>query len=141
MKTLIAALCVVVSGAACASAGGARRGADCEQVVAQSLADARDGVPVAEAQPRKKNARRVERMMEDSVAALGLDSIPAPATLRFRVTKEGRADGVAVVSSSGSPAFDAIAVWAMQQAEFEPARLRGCPVTVWVEVPASVTIR
>lgn len=140
MRTLIAVLCVV-SGAACASAGGARRGADCEQVVAQALVDTRNGVPVAEAQPRNRSERRVVRMMEDSVAALGLDSVPAPATLRFRVTKEGRADAVAVVGSSGSPAFDAIAVWAMQQAEFEPARLRGCPVTVWVEVPASVTIR
>jgi TonB family protein len=140
MRTLITAMCIV-SGAACASAGGARSGADCEQVVAQALADARNGVPVAEAQPRNRSERRVVRMMEDSVAALGLDSVPAPATLRFRVTKEGRADGVAVVRSSGSPAFDAIAVWAMGQGEFEPARLRGCPVTVWVEVPASVTIR
>jgi TonB family protein len=140
MKTLIAVLCIV-SGAACASAGGARRGVDCGQVVAQSLADVRNGVPVAEAQPRNRSERRMVRMMEDSVAALGLDSVPGPATLRFRVTKEGRADAVAVVGSSGSPAFDAIAVWAMGQAEFEPARLRGCPVTVWVEVPASMTIR
>jgi TonB family protein len=140
MKTLIAALCIA-SGAACASAGGARGAADCEQVVAQALRDAENGVAVPEAQPRKKNARRVERMMEDSVAALGLDSIPAPVTLRFRVTKEGAAEGVIVVRSSGSAAFDAVAVWAMEQAEFVPARLRGCPVAVFVEIPAFATVR
>jgi TonB family protein len=122
---------------ACATAESTPSPARCAKI----LAKARDAtVQPTEQMPRPLNRRVIEGRLADSVASLPLDSVPHPVVLRWRLTAEGRPEQVSVVRSSGSPEFDAAAVWAMGLGEFTPGRLDGCPVPVWIEAPLEVRV-
>lgn len=111
----------------------------CAEILARPWSVPQDTtVRPTEQMPRPLNRRVVERRLADSMASLPPDTVPRTVVLRWRVSAEGRSEQVGVVRSSGSPEFDAGAVWAMGLAEFEPARLDGCPVRVWVEAPLQI---
>jgi TonB family protein len=125
----------LLAAAGCASAPRADCGALTAQLGRGERLRRPDGGAFEERTPRPRNRGRIERMAEDGIVALGLDTIPRAAMLRLRVTAAGAPEGVRIVQSSGSAAFDSIAVWAMGQGQFVPATLDGCPVSVFVEVP------
>ena len=131
---------LVLSLAACVSAQVDRGpGPECADIDQRVLAASANGDPgglgASEQKPSLRNQRYIERRMSDSLAVLELDSVPQPVVLRYRVSKAGITERVVVAQSSGSAAFDSVGVWAMGFAEHAPARLDGCPVAVWVEVP------
>ena len=137
------AVCLLVAGGCAVSGRTAPEPDACAGVVARALANGADALEMSmvDEPPTKLDDARLERMMEDSIRVLGLDSFKSPVTLTFRITREGSADRVTVTRSSGSPAFDAVAAWAIEQGRFTPARIGGCPVPVRVEVPISASMQ
>ncbi|HYR07418.1 MAG TPA: TonB family protein [Longimicrobium sp.] len=116
--------------------------ARCAEIFARPWSSGGDTtVRPTEQMPRPLNRRVIEGRLADSAASLPIDSVPRAVLLRWRLTAEGRPEQVSVVRSSGSPDFDAAAVWAMGLGEFEPARLDGCPVAVWIEAPLEIRFR
>ena len=61
--------------------------------------------------------------------------------LRVRVTDIGRVDSVAVLESSGHPAFDSAAIIGARDLRFSPARRDGKRIEVWAEVPVHFSKR
>lgn len=132
---------LLLSLAACGGSG-ARPGLNlpsgCDKVDAQLAQFAQGGKEadvrrMAERQPRLLNTRQVERRLADTVRRLPADNLARPVFLRYRITRQGRAEQVTVAKPSGTAAFDTAVIWSMEIAEFDPARLNGCPVAVWVE--------
>lgn len=143
MKRL--SLLVLLSLAGCVTAQVDRGpGPECDDINQRVLAAAANGdtfnLASREVQPALRNAAYVVRRMTDSMNVLDLDSVPRPVVLRYRVSPTGRTDKILVSRSSGSAAFDSIGVWVMGFAEHEPARIDGCPVPVWVELPLTATL-
>jgi hypothetical protein len=125
--------------AGCASAQVNRGpGPECDVIVRRVLAGGT--AHLREQKPTLRNQRHVERRMADSLAVLELDSVPRPVVLRYRVTPAGLTEEIRISESSGAPEFDAIGAWALGFAEHDPARLDGCPVAVWVEVPLTANL-
>lgn len=120
---------------ACAAAESTPSPARCAEILA-NLRNAT--VRPTEQMPRLLNQRVIEGRLADSAASLPVDSVPRPVVLRWRLTAEGRPEQVSVVISSGSPEFDAAAVWAMGLGRFQPGRLDGCPVAVWMKAPLEI---
>lgn len=87
--------------------------------------------------PRPLNIAEVRRWMEYNYPPDLRDSrVEGAVQLRFRVGSDGRVEaGTARVSVSSNPAFDAVAIRAVEQLRFSPARVAGRPVRVWVELP------
>ena len=119
-------------------------GPECDDINQRVLAAIANGdtfnLASREVQPALRNSAYVVRRMTDSMNVLDLDSVPRPVVLRYRVSPAGRTDKVLVSRSSGSAAFDSVGVWAIGFAEHEPARIDGCPVPVWVELPLTATL-
>lgn len=87
--------------------------------------------------PQPLNIAEVRRWMEYNYPPDLRDSrVEGAVQLRFRVGSDGRVEaGTARVTVSSNPAFDAVAIRAVEQLRFSPARVAGRPVRVWVELP------
>ncbi|HEX2080569.1 MAG TPA: energy transducer TonB [Longimicrobium sp.] len=120
--------------------------AGCDKVYAV-IAERAEGGKAAELEvlseepPQLLNPRDVQRRMEDSAASLPLDTAVYVARLRYRVTAQGGAEQIAVVRPSAAAGFDTVAIWGVGQARFAPARVNGCPVSVWIEQDLTVQSR
>ena len=101
---------------------------------AEDEEDADCEVPVEEG-PRLMNQRRVERILDSRVWWARIRQVPGPVVLRYRITAQGRPVEPSVIRSSGSHAFDTTVMRALRHARFQPARVNGWPVAVWVEQP------
>ena len=66
--------------------------------------------------------------------------ISGKVVLQVNVNAEGRAAGVAVISSTPAGVFDAVSVAAARQWTFEPARRNGKPVPSALKIPLTFAL-
>lgn len=98
--------------------------------------------PSVHCRPSVLNASALSRRMQTEIESHG----PAvaryiqgmrSATLRMFVADSGQPTRIEVYRSSGYRDLDAIAVRVAQNARFEPGRVDGRPIPVWVQIPMS----
>ena len=90
-----------------------------------------------EEQPRLRNADKVaERIAAAYPPALADSGIGGQVRLRLRILENGRVDPESVsVLQATNPAFVEAATTVARQMRFAPAKARGRPMKVWVELP------
>jgi TonB family protein len=82
---------------------------------------------------RVRNARQEGRMSTSQTT-------PARAVLLAGVRVDGSVEEISVLESSGLIVVDRIAVEALQEANFRPANLNGCPVPAWFALPLTLAL-
>ena len=97
-----------------------------------------------EAPPRLANADQVTRELTRFADQFGranprLAGSERVVTVRLRVAPDGAPDHVTIDAGADDPALDAEAVRAAGRMRFEPAKVDGSPVYVWVTFPITFT--
>lgn len=87
--------------------------------------------------PRPLNIPDLRRFMLRNYPPLLRDSgVQGTVQVRFRIEPDGRVDASTIdVTVSSEPAFNLIAVRAVEMLRFSPAEVDGRPVRVWAELP------
>jgi TonB family protein len=78
------------------------------------------------------------RTLREYAASLEEENLSGRAVLWVFIDAEGRVGNTRVVESSGQTLVDAVALAAIREARFEPARNRDAAVPVWIQLPIVV---